>query len=93
MSYSTFSLVVEEKVAQLTLSRPDKLNSLTLTFFQELLAVCHELERRSEVRALVIASTGKHFTAGLDLQALGALAGELMNGERSRAAYSLRRCV
>ena len=93
MSYSTFSLVVEEQVAQLTLSRPDKLNSLTLAFFQELLAVCHELERRSEVRALVISSTGKHFTAGLDLQALGALAGELIEGERSRAAYSLRTCV
>lgn len=93
MTYSTFSLTVEDQVAQITLCRPEKLNSLTLAFFQELLTACHELERRSEVRALVIASTGKHFTAGLDLMALGALAGDLSTGERSRAAYTLRTCV
>ena len=93
MTYSTFSLTVEDQVSQITLCRPEKLNSLTLAFFQELLTACHELERRSEVRALVIASTGKHFTAGLDLMALGALAGDLSTGERSRAAYTLRTCV
>lgn len=93
MSYSTFSLTVEEQVAQLVLCRPDLRNSMTLAFFQELLSVCHELERRSEVRALVISSSGKHFTAGLDLMTLGALASDLSSGERSRAAYTLRACV
>jgi enoyl-CoA hydratase len=93
MSYSTFSLTVEDQVAQLELGRPEQLNSLTLPLFQELLSVCQELERKPEVRALIISSTGKHFTAGLDLMALGALAGDLMTGERSRSAYTLRTCV
>lgn len=93
MNYSSFSLSVTDQVAQLVLCRPDKLNSLTLEFFQELLDVCRALERRSDVRALVISSTGKHFTCGLDLMALGALAADLGNGERSRSSYTLRTCV
>ena len=93
MSYSTFSLTVEDQVAHLMLCRPEKLNSLTLAFFQELYTVCHELGRQREVRALIVSSTGKHFTAGLDLMALGALAADLSDGERSRAAYTLRSCV
>lgn len=93
MSFSTFSLTIEDQIAHLVLCRPEKLNSLTLAFFQELYTVCHDLERQREVRALIISSTGKHFTAGLDLLALGALAADLSEGERSRAAYTLRSCV
>ncbi|MBL8634780.1 MAG: crotonase/enoyl-CoA hydratase family protein [Myxococcales bacterium] len=93
MSHSTFSLTIEDQIAHLVLCRPEKLNSLTLAFFQELYSVCHELGRQREVRALVISSTGKHFTAGLDLMALGTLAADLSDGERSRAAYTLRSCV
>lgn len=93
MSFSTFSLTIEDQIAHLVLCRPEKLNSLTLAFFQELYTVCHDLERQREVRALIISSTGRHFTAGLDLLALGALAADLSEGERSRAAYTLRSCV
>lgn len=99
MSYTTFTLAIDNvqsdqhHVAHIELCRPEKLNSLTLDFFRELRDVCQALERRPEVRALVISSTGKHFTAGLDLMALGSLAGDLMSGERSRAAYALRGCV
>ena len=88
MTYTSFSLSVSDHVAQLVLCRPDKLNSLTIEFFQELLDVCRALERRSDVRVLVISSTGKHFTCGLDLMALGSLAADLGHGERSRAAYT-----
>ncbi len=93
MTYSCFSLSVQQQVAQLELCRPDKLNSLTIEFFQELLDVCQALGRRSDVRALIISSTGKHFTCGLDLMALGALAADLGGGERSRGSYTLRTCI
>src|SRR5690606_36167672 len=52
-----------------------------------------EIEDRPEVRAVVISSTGKHFTGGLDLSAFAGIAGDMLQGDRGRVGEQFRRAV
>ena len=64
-----FSLTITNHVAHLVLNRPDELNTLHLTFWRELDAVLTQLHQSADARVLVISSTGKHFSAGMALEA------------------------
>ena len=64
---SCFSLSIENHVAHLVLNRPEAMNTMGPTFWKELDAVLKHLHRAGEARALVISSTGKHFSAGMSL--------------------------
>ncbi|MEO0412236.1 MAG: crotonase/enoyl-CoA hydratase family protein [Pseudomonadota bacterium] len=76
MTYSTLALSVDAGVARVTLCRPDELNTMTPTFWEEMITVFGEIDGRSDVRCVIISSTGKHFTAGLDLKSFADLAGD-----------------
>jgi enoyl-CoA hydratase len=62
-----FSLSIERHVAHLVLNRPEAMNTMGPTFWKELDAVLKQLHSSGEARALVISSTGKHFSAGMSL--------------------------
>lgn len=64
---SCFNVTHEGHVAHIQLNRPDELNTMTAGFWTELPEIVHELDRSGEVRAIVVSSTGKHFSAGMDL--------------------------
>ena len=66
-----FSLDVREHVAHLVLDRPAALNTMNPAFWRELDDVLTQLHRGTEARVLVISSTGKHFSAGMSLDAFG----------------------
>ena len=69
---SCFSLNwTEPHVAHLVLSRPEALNTMGPAFWRELDALLQELHREGRARALVISSTGKHFSAGMALDTFG----------------------
>lgn len=93
MTYTTIDFSVTGHVAHIRLNRPDKLNTMVMAFWQELVDVFAEIEERMEVRCAVISSTGRHFTAGLDLSAFAGLAGELAAGDRGRMGEQFRRTV
>ena len=67
--YKSFTLEISDHVANLILSRPDELNTMSRDFWVELGEVTEEINMNSEVRVLVMSSTGKHFCAGMDLTA------------------------
>ena len=67
--YKSFKVEISEHVANLILSRPDQLNTMSRDFWVELGEVTEEINMNSEVRVLVMSSTGKHFCAGMDLTA------------------------
>lgn len=72
MELSCFSYQVRANVGHLVLNRPAALNTMSPTFWRELEAVLGELHRNSAgVRALVLSSTGKHFSAGMALETFG----------------------
>ena len=66
-NYTCFEITLEGGVAHLQLSRPEAKNSMIPEFWSELPAAVNELSDSGEARALVVSSTGRHFTAGMDL--------------------------
>jgi enoyl-CoA hydratase len=67
MTYTCFDVTIDHKVAHLQLKRPEALNTMTREFWVELPTIVREIDDRGEARAIVISSTGKHFSAGMDL--------------------------
>jgi|TARA_X000000950_G_scaffold287592_1_gene400578 enoyl-CoA hydratase len=67
--YKCFDLNVSENIANLIFSRPDELNTMSRDFWVELGDVLDEINRDSDIRVVVMSSTGKHFCAGMDLNA------------------------
>lgn len=67
--YKSFKVEISDHVANLILSRPDQLNTMSRDFWVELGEVTEEINMNSEVRVLIMSSTGKHFCAGMDLTA------------------------
>lgn len=55
-------------VAQITMSRPDVFNAFDETMIAELDAAFTRLAEDADVRVIVLAGEGKHFSAGADLQ-------------------------
>ncbi len=66
-----FRLEIVDRVARLTLNRPEAFNTMSPSFWRELDAILDRLQREAPARALVIDSTGKHFSAGMSLEAFG----------------------
>jgi enoyl-CoA hydratase/carnithine racemase len=58
---------IEDRVATVTFSRPEKLNALTFGVYADLRDLLWELPRRDDVRALVITGTGRGFCSGGDV--------------------------
>ena len=66
-----FELNIDQHIAHLVLNRPDRLNALDMTVWRELDEVLQQLHQGNQARVLVISSTGKHFSAGMSLEAFG----------------------
>ncbi|MDD2712039.1 MAG: enoyl-CoA hydratase-related protein [Simplicispira sp.] len=66
-----FTLTTTDHVAHLVLSRPEAMNTMHPTFWRELDTVLAQLHQSGDARALVISSTGKHFSAGMALEVFG----------------------
>jgi enoyl-CoA hydratase len=62
-----FALSHERGVAHLQLDRPERMNTMTPAFFPAVRDAVRSLSDAGETRALVISSTGKHFSAGMAL--------------------------
>lgn len=77
MAYQCFEVEVVDKVAHVRLSRPDELNSMTSAFWEELPRLVRDLDDRAAARVIVLSSTGRHFSAGMDLGVLAGAAGEV----------------
>ena len=83
MEWTCFDVTVEQKVGHVRLNRPEALNTMIPEFWSELPRVVAELSDRGDVRAIVISSTGKHFSAGMDLSVFTS-SGLSMDGEPGR---------
>ena len=77
---------VADRVATITLNRPDKLNAWTATMEQEVRAAMHEAEHDHNVRVIVLTGAGRGFCAGADISLLGAIAQQGL-GDRSQENF------
>ena len=68
---NTVIFELNDRIATITLNRPEKLNTVTPEMAQALTAHVHEVNARSDVLALVLTGTGdKAFCAGSDIAEL-----------------------
>jgi enoyl-CoA hydratase/carnithine racemase len=73
-NWEHFRFEVADRVATITLTRPDKLNALTFEGYADLRDLLKELPQRGDVRVLVIRGEGKAFCSGGDVnEIIGAL--------------------
>ncbi|OGB34391.1 MAG: enoyl-CoA hydratase [Burkholderiales bacterium RIFCSPHIGHO2_02_FULL_66_10] len=80
----------EDHVAHLVLNRPEAMNTMHPTFWRELDEVLTKLHTEGTARALVISSTGKHFSAGMALETFsGAIAMDDQSPEGRAAIFDL----
>lgn len=94
MDYRCFTVEIADKIAHLRMSRPEALNTMNEDFWRELPQIVRDLDARGAARVIVLSSTGRHFTAGLDLGALGGTPGEGSEPlERGRARANLRLAI
>ena len=83
---SCFSLSTTDHIAHLVLNRPEVMNTMHPTFWRELDAVLTQIQREGTARALVISSTGKHFSAGMSLDTFAGAIQMDDNSPEGRAA-------
>ena len=67
MSYTCFEVSLQDKIVHIALKRPEAYNTMIPEFWGELPEIVRTIDDAGEARAIVISSTGKHFTAGMDL--------------------------
>jgi enoyl-CoA hydratase/carnithine racemase len=78
MTYKCLLTDVEERIATLTLNRPERLNALGDTLREDLLDAIVKLGADPEVRVLIITGAGRGFCSGGDVKSMS---------ERDQAAH------
>jgi enoyl-CoA hydratase len=91
MSYRCFNVEIRDAVAHVQLNRGDALNTMIPEFWGELPEIVRTIDDDAKARVIVISSTGKHFSAGMDLAFFSAPIGT--EAERGRKAANLRRAI
>ena len=86
--WTCFDVSLDGHVAHIQLKRPEAMNSMIREFWNELPLIVRDIDHNARARAIVISSTGKHFSAGMALDVFGS-AIQLDDGSAAgRAAIS-----
>ena len=88
-----FQVTIDDhQIADVKLSRPSAMNAMNSDFWSELPGIIDALDNMGSVRVIILSASGKHFTAGMDLQVFESMANE-NNIEPARAAEKQRRWI
>jgi enoyl-CoA hydratase/carnithine racemase len=71
MEYTQIDYEVGERIATITLNRPDQLNAFTNTMMRELIDAFDRVDADDDVRAVIVTGAGRGFCAGADLSGGG----------------------
>ncbi|HEY9219605.1 MAG TPA: enoyl-CoA hydratase-related protein, partial [Phenylobacterium sp.] len=69
MAYETLKLDVEDGIATITLSRPEKLNAFNTAMLRDLIAAFDATDGDDAVKVVIVTGAGRAFCAGADLSA------------------------
>jgi enoyl-CoA hydratase len=98
MTYRCFNVEIADHIAHIQLKRGDELNTMVPEFWSELPQIVKDIDTNAKARVIVISSTGKHFSGGMDLSVFtsGGSAGTsaaASKDERGRVRANLRLSV
>lgn len=86
MDYQTLTIAITDKIATVTLNRPELRNAFNEGAIAELALAFDELGRNELVRAIVLAANGPAFCAGADLNWMKKMAGYSHDENQADAA-------
>ncbi len=81
-----------DQIAHITINRPGALNSMNNDFWRELPELVAKLDNSGTVRVIILSASGKHFTAGMDLNVFNKI-GNSPGLEPARNAEKQRRWI
>jgi enoyl-CoA hydratase len=94
MTEACFQLTIESNIAHIVLNRPQAFNAMPRAFWNELPVIVNDINDNAKARVIVLSSTGKHFTAGMDISVFtdgeGVSAGD---GDQHTRAEAFRQFV
>ncbi len=90
MDYRCFDVRVADNIARVELRRGDELNTMVPEFWRELPEIVRSIDEQAKARVIVISSTGKHFSAGMDLSVFTDREQQQERLERGRTGAQLR---
>ncbi|MGD9661405.1 MAG: enoyl-CoA hydratase/isomerase family protein [Porticoccaceae bacterium] len=70
MTFETLIYDLQDRVATITLNRPDALNSTTDKMYQELSGLLREINVSKDVGCVILTGAGRGFCAGADVKAM-----------------------
>lgn len=85
-SSEVLTITREGHVATLWLDRPEARNAMGTAFFADLPGAVAALDADDEVRAIVVAANGPHFSVGLDLKQVSLSTGGSGSSQATKAA-------
>src|SRR5207237_10496738 len=83
MTHSEILYDVSDRIATITLNRPDKLNAWTAVMEQEVRRAVYDAEADENARVIVFTGAGRGFCAGADMSLLSNIAARGI-GDRER---------
>ncbi len=87
MSFDFVTLTVTDRIATLTVNRPDKLNALNDATIAELDRAIDDVRQRDDIRGLIVTGAMRAFVAGADISELS---GQLPMDAKDRARFGQR---
>ncbi len=71
MSHQCFDVTISDQIAHVIMNRPEKRNSMIPAYWDELPKIIEQIDGQNSARAIVISSTGPHFSSGMDVSSFG----------------------
>jgi enoyl-CoA hydratase len=91
MKYEFLTLTVDDRIATLTVNRPDKLNALNDATMAELGSAIEEVRSRDDVAGLIVTGAGRAFVAGADISELSSQTPAIAKARAQRGQAVFRR--
>jgi enoyl-CoA hydratase len=94
MPSTCFEVEIADQVAHVRLCRPDALNTMTPDFWRELPEIVTGISDGARARVVVLSSTGRHLSAGMDLSVFAGMSGpDAEPGRRHARTRSVARAL
>ena len=91
MNYEFLTLTVDDRIATLTVNRPDKLNALNDATMAELGRAIEEVRSRDDIAGLIVTGAGRAFVAGADISELSSQTPTIAKARAQRGQSVFRR--
>jgi enoyl-CoA hydratase len=91
VTYQNLTVEIAERIATLTVNRPDKLNALNAATIGELGAAIDDLRARPDVAGIILTGAGRAFVAGADITELASQTPDAARARALRGQSAFRR--